>query len=310
MISVFALSSNILKTASSEFRVYHSDRGGIFDLDGLNQVFETVRSQNWIHSFILHLSQKLSVNTELLETLSDPILFRFANSSVNTTSLGLFAADVEQACQIIIIAKQKGFLYASEMHYASIAQNILDITNVTTLDSAISEASGFELHKLNHKIALSEYLFAQTKKNYVKWVISLSDGYYTFLLNMLGKTWSDLNTDPESIASEILATVFARIDVKLLHILSQTKPRMKYKKQYRPEKYLAHPELEKHLVAVENIAQLADYNSTIFKQLLDKALPIQNEFVIKTLTPKENPIPEEFIDLVPVIRTGLNTDLG
>jgi hypothetical protein len=122
---------------------------------------------------------------------------------------------------------------------------------------------------------------------------------------MHGNTWTDLNHKPETISTAILTLVFARVRPELLNELSDSRPKMKYGNQYALTRYIPHPELSKHLLTIVNIARIADYNPTIFGQLVDKMLPIENPSVIKPVKRKENGFASEISEISDIVKKAL-----
>jgi len=268
------------------------DKDRVFSKDGIQKAMGyNGKSENWLYEFMLHINRFSLVDPNLLERLEKNDPFEVDSSQGLVTKHRISPEILLEACQIIIKAKNDGFLYLSEIKFARSAEIIIENTLNKDIWKLIDFASGFELHKQNHKDSLARLM----KQNDIMydWVKTFPDTFYECIFKLNNWNWTNLNQSNET-ASYFHDLIFSRLSEALKEELRQNKLKKNYKKANTPERYIEHPKLKEILEKITTLIDNSEGNESLFEQLLEKSYPAidYKPFVPKNTIPVNENLPE------------------
>lgn len=175
------------------------------------------------------------------------------------TSLGVNQQTVINRCDIIVRALAKVGIIA-----------------------LVDEATGYQEDKNRAKDELQKFLNQFLTEEASKWVKTFNDSFFEMIYKMRGWDWENIHKRPAVVGQWINDIVYKRLGPGVLEELKVRNP--KNEKGYKPEKDhqflsedLGKPKLKEHLAAIEALGRASDYNWDKFKEMLDKALPVQDK---------------------------------
>src|SRR4051812_44638588 len=99
-----------------------TDYSKIITKKSVNRFFGQPGKSDWINEFMHGFSRYGLVATGLLESLSNPVLFKIFNKEgYQTIDEGYSLKTLLESCEFILFAKAEGFLSVIELKYADIA---------------------------------------------------------------------------------------------------------------------------------------------------------------------------------------------
>ena len=144
------------------------------------------------------------------------------------------------------------------------------------------------------------------KKNlYYKWAITFPDAFYETIFQLKNWNWTDLRT---VYASQFIHEItFSRLSNSLLQELSNSKPRIKHRKNNSFQKYLEHPELQILIQTISIYIKTSGNSEQAFLQMLDNTYPILNENAYENSeSAKTATIEAQFPQMSNVLKTLVN----
>lgn len=146
----------------------------------------------------------------------------------------------------------------------------------------VDEATGYQEDKNRAKDELQKFLNQFLNEEASKWVKTFDDGFFEMIYKMRGWNWSNIHKRPAVVGQWINDIVYKRLGPGVLEELKTRNP--KNEKGYKPKKDhqflskdLGKPKLKEHLAAIEALGRASDYDWDKFKEMLDKALPVQDK---------------------------------
>ena len=222
----------------------------------------------WLNDFMLHISRFVPVSIDIMEDIQEPGTVVIGTLEHRIIESAIFL----QACNTIAASNAGGFLYASELHYARRAKMILEYFEGHGLQETVAQASGLDAFKTAVKSALVGKL-EQSGEKAGKWAMAFPAAFFDQILKLKGWRWSALKDQLNELTIICSDVVFSRIEPAVLYKLSESKPKMRYRKANRPEEYLLHESLLPLFEKLRMFFEAADSDWETFMQLVERDLP-------------------------------------
>lgn len=243
------------------------------------------KNENWMFEFLKEISIYLPIPLEILMAYQTPI--KIYNSQKDNSNFNAVAANVlKDTFQLIVKAKNEGFLNANQIKFSKEAKLLLEDKNIDILKKVIDHTLGFNLFKEN--IINKMILTLQENDLAYIWVKTFPDDFFELLMEMKNLNWKIVSQNPENFEIILNETVFSRLDPALLEELRVLKPKRTYQRKNSAKQDVEHPKLKQHLGILFSLAKVSGYNYTIFMQLLNKSFPEQKKRASQKIKQNEN----------------------
>jgi hypothetical protein len=218
------------------------------------------------------------ISPELMALIENPIKFKPPTGSV---AYGYEATILIDICNCIIDARKAGVLQKQQQHIADRAEILIRVFAKTGIIALVDEATGFQ--DVREKDALRNFLEKFLLGEHGKWVKTFPDDFFEMIFKMKGWTWHFASSrKPSVVGHYINDLVYARIGPKVLDELKLRNP--KNEKGYRSAKHhqftspdYGNPKLKEHLAVLTALGKASGYNWSIFKRLVNRALPVYGQ---------------------------------
>lgn len=235
------------------------------------------KSENRMAELLLHISRFTPVTPTLLEAVEQPVTIFYEPEKWNIKTLNIeFVSDL---LQIIITAKNNGFLNINQLKAAKTAILWQEYLQQNNLKDLISESSGFNFQKDAVKKNIKAQLFKTSAHPALNWTTALPDGFFEWLGDLYDFEWTATHANSNKTAKLINALVFSRLDPILLEQLSDQQPKRTYKRK-TPQNQVQ-PALQAYLNSLQELATAAGNHPNIFLRLLNAAFPKNPDWPVK-----------------------------
>ena len=152
----------------------------------------------------------------------------------------------------------------------------------------VDEATGYQKDKDRAKNELQKFLNLFLNEEASRWVKTFNDSFFEMIYKMKGWNWTNAHKKPGVVGQLINDIVYKRLGPGIVEELKIRNP--KNEKGYKTKKdhqflsdSLGKPKLKEHLAAIEALGRASDYNWEKFKEMLDKAFPVQDKIYDKIM---------------------------
>lgn len=243
------------------------------------------KNENWLFEFLKDISVYLPIPAELLNAYQNPLKINYSQKS-KPTNYVVVANVLHETFQLIVKAKNEGFLNVNQIKFSKEAKLLLENDNVANIKSLIDHNTSFTLFKENiiDKMILN---LQKTDLAFV-WIKTFPDSFFELLMEMKNINWKNALLNQEIFAEILNEIIFSRIDSVLLEELRNTNPKRTYQRKNSKKQDLQHPKLKQHLAVLFSLAKVSGNNWNIFIQLLNKSFPEQKNRISRKIKPIEN----------------------
>lgn len=228
------------------------------------------KNENWVFEFLKGINIYKPIAPELINNYQNPIKI-YNNENKNQKYLVITENVFKETLQVIVNAKEEGFLNVNQIKFSKEAKTLLENEHLNNIKNAINTSTGFTFYKENilDKIALN------LKNNDLAffWVKTFPNDFFELLMEMKNLNWKNLFENQENLGEILNDTIFKRIDNTLLEELRILKPKRTYNRNNSKKQDLEHPKLKQHLAVLCSLAKISGNNWIIFNQLLNKSFP-------------------------------------
>jgi hypothetical protein len=245
-----------------------------------------------------HKMLESSNNDNLPVAIQTPIKFRGGSPRINTPSDGFEATVLQELCEAILKARDKGLLKTDqEIRYGQYADILTRSFARVGIIALIDEATGYQV--IRPQDALQAYLELIIRKELAAWAKKFPDEFYENIYKLKNWPWPGMQKNRFSVVAHYTRDlVYERIAPDLLERLESKTP--KDEKGRRKNKFhqwltedIGEPMLAQHLHSLIMFQRLALSNGhgwNRFLRMVDKVLP-------KKGTTIELPLNEPDLDL-------------
>ena len=287
--------SGILNLSGIPFHTYQTSAGYFIAMDDMWKTLDFDNADGL--SFVRYLSSVISVSSEVIEAIENPIRVEYRNATDRAITIKHF----RQVMELFTRAKDEGFLYASEINKGKVAERLLEY-ELDRIHLLAECATGYRVYKDNIKNLFKTRLTEESNHPVFQWIIAFPDNFIESLLHLLGKTWKSAEETPEECASFLTEVVFSRLPDETLETLLISKPRKKYGKNGLLTRYLPTEDLSRFFDGINGLIQIADGSKEIFFQLLNRYAPVKHTYLRLQLTKKKQQIPEDLLPIYDIIK--------
>ncbi|MBK9224956.1 MAG: hypothetical protein IPO23_10725 [Flavobacterium sp.] len=247
------------------------------------------KSESWVIEFINKLNTFLPIDSDLFAAFKNAILIEINDikgkkASVEST---IESHHLIKLCQIIIKAKEEGFLKIAHLKHAKGAHLIVKTLEKTNIDDLIDQVTGFTRHKivtLEHFVTL---LKNQQNDTAVDWIKTIPIDFIEAILEANHLFWEDVQGKPSALVDLLNEIIFSRIENDVLEAIRKSKPKRVYTRKNNKKQEIEHPKLKEYVLILNSLLKASGKNWNIFIQLLNKAYPKQKFFKIIFIENKE-----------------------
>jgi len=251
------------------------------------------KSESWVIEFINELNTFLPIDSDLFAAFKNAILIEINDikgkkASVEST---IESHHLIKLCQIIIKAKDEGFLKIAHLKHAKGAHLIVKTLEKTNIDDLIDQVTGFTRYKiitLEHFVTL---LKNQQNDTAVDWIKTIPIDFIEAILEANHLFWEDVQGKPSALVDLLNEIIFSRIENDALDAIRKSKPKRAYTRKNNKKQETEHPRLKEYVLILNSLLKASGKNWNIFIQLLNKAYPKQNVFKIIFIENKEEAVP-------------------
>jgi hypothetical protein len=220
-------------------------------------------------------------NSYLLLAIQTPIKFIGGSPRVNTPSDGFEATVLQDLCETILQARDKGILKTEqETRYAQFADMLIRAFARVGIIALVDEATGYQ--GIRPQDALQAYLEMLIRKELAAWAKKFPDEFYENIYKLKGWPWPGMHKNRFSVVAHYTRDlVYERIGPGLLQELETKSP--KDEKGNRKNKLhqwltddIGNPLLAQHLhslIMFQRLALSNGYGWQRFIKTVDQVLP-------------------------------------
>jgi hypothetical protein len=245
-----------------------------------------------------HRMLESSNNNNLPVAIQNPIKFRGGSPKINTPSDGFEATVLQELCEAILIARDKGILKTEqEIRYGQYADILMRSFARVGIIALVDEATGYQV--IRPRDALNAYLDMIIRDQLAAWAKKFPDEFYENIYKLKGWVWPGMQKNRFSVVAHYTRDlVYERIAPELLERLEGKTPkdekgRRKNKMHQWLTEDIGDPMLAQHLhslVMFQRLALANGYGWNRFVKMVDKVLPKKGSNL-------EFPFPEPGLDL-------------
>lgn len=234
-------------------------------------------------SFFTSILEKSKENSDLsvrietvVERLRTPINFRL---QMGGTAFGYEATILADVCDVILAARQNGYLQKQQMHIAQQAELLVRGFARIGIIALIDEATGFQRDRA--KDALAKILEAFVAKELQPYLKTFPPDYYEQLFRLYGLPYPPVGNKswrPAFFGHVTNEVVYSRLAPELLPELKKaaSKAERKAKLHQWLTQDIGHPKLREHLASIVSILKLSK-NPDEFKANVNLIHPRQGD---------------------------------
>ena len=105
------------------------------------------KNENWLFEFLKGINIYMPISTELIDAYKKPI--KIHNPNYNQKLYAIAESAFQGSLQLIVKAKDEGFLNINQIKFSKEAKLLLEDENSSNLRKLINNATGFTLFKEN-----------------------------------------------------------------------------------------------------------------------------------------------------------------
>lgn len=251
------------------------------------------KSESWVIEFINELNTFLPIDSDLFAAFKNAILIEINDikgkkASVEST---IESHHLIKLCQIIIKAKDEGFLKIAHLKHAKGAHLIVKTLEKTNIDDLIDQVTGFTRYKIITLERFVTLLKKQQNDTAVDWIKTIPIDFIETILETHHLFWEDVQEKPSPVVDLLNEIIFSRIKNDVLDAIRKSKPKRVYTRKNNKKQEIEHPRLKEYVLILNSLLKASGKNWNIFIQLLNKAYPKQNVFKIIFIENKEEAVP-------------------
>ena len=233
------------------------------------------KADYWLLELLTGISRFLPIPTELMSALEYPIALTYHSADGTIVKIKALRADLLlPAVEIVVKAKNDGYLNLGRLRYAKAAQFIFEQYKNVDLQLYVDEVVGFNFFKTQAKERIKYFITQKVKDPAIDWILFFPDDFFETWFAVYELSWSQLYENSAKAAPIFYDLVFGRLPETVLDDLRLTKPKRAYKSKNTRD--LLHPELKAYAIVLSQLLQTAGNNGHIFTQLLNRAYPLAN----------------------------------
>lgn len=245
-----------------------------------------------------HRMLEINENNNLSVAIQTPIKFTGRSPKIDAPSDGFEATVLQELCEVILKARDKGLLKTEqEIRYGQFAEILIRSFARVGIIALIDEATGYQVERPQD--ALQAYLSLLIRKELAAWAKKFPDEFYENIYKLKGWKWPGMQKNRFSVVAHYTRDlVYERIAPSLLEELETRTP--KDEKGKRKNKFhqwltedVGNPMLAQHLhslIMFQRLALSNGYGWNRFVKMVDKVLPKKGANL-------ELPFPEPGLDL-------------
>lgn len=205
--------------------------------------------------------------------LAKPIPFLTTSGAL---AKGYEATVLNDLCKAVVEARTKGKLNYQTEHIAERCQVLLEGFGRVGIIALVDEATGYQ--EFRPREALEQILSQFISNELLRWAKTFPDEFYRQLFRLKGWPYATNTVQRPRIVGTITNDlVYERLAPFVLEELKRITPkddkgRRKHKYFQRLTEDIGNPKLREHLASVITLMR-ASPNWTVFKRLIDRALP-------------------------------------
>lgn len=255
------------------------------------------KSETWLLELLTSINRFTLIQTELLNEIKNPLTAKTSNNySEKEVSDLLDATCIVQSCLAIEKAKEDGYLNVNQLKFAKSASIVLKKIKNTTIESLIDEATGFNWYREQTIERVIQTLLNQQNDTTFLWIKTFPSQFLERIIELNSLNWKNIFQKPSSLSKIFNEIIYTRINNEVLDDLRTLKPKRTYTRKNNKKQDNEHPNLKKHIIAIESILTASDNNWSIFIQLLNKTFPKQKNRPLLEIEIQENVIEKSFSD--------------
>lgn len=220
-------------------------------------------------------------NNKLAVAIQTPIEFVGGSPRVNETSDGFEATILQELCEAILLARDKGLLKTGqEIRYGQFADMLIRSFARVGIVALVDEATGYQ--GVRPKDALQAYLELLVRKELAAWAKKFPDEFYENIYKLKGWIWPGMQKNRFSVVAHYTRDlVYERIGAGLLEELESKEPQDdKGQRKNKLHQWLTEdigdPLLAQHihsLVMMQRLAIANGYGWQRFLKMIDQVMP-------------------------------------
>ena len=217
------------------------------------------------------------ISSDLLSGLTKPILFR----SGSADAYGFPATILADICEAVLAARDAGSLDRQQYALAMRCEILMRGFARVGIEALVDEATGYQ--RIREQRALATILEAFIAKELQPWTKTFPYEFYQELYRLRGWPGPDGNKRTPQVGKDTNDIVYERLAPGVLDELRRRTPRTpagnrshRFFQWFTPDH--GHPKLKEHLAAVMALMRAAP-NWTVFRRLLNRSFPKQNETI-------------------------------
>jgi hypothetical protein len=231
-----------------------------------------------IAQFVQKIEDKLSISNDLSARMKSPVLFMPLRG--NNPAYGNEATNLIDLCELILKARDKGILTASQERYADTADIVIRSFAKVGIIAVIDEVTGYQ--EIRPKDALEAFLQKLVAKELAAWAKKFPDEFYQNIYKLKGWPWPGMKKNRYSVVARYTTDlVYERIAPGLIEDLRRKSP--PNEKGQRPNKLhqwlteeIGNPMLAQHLhslIMFQRLAISSGFGWNRFVKMVDRVLP-------------------------------------
>ncbi|MGD0025657.1 MAG: P63C domain-containing protein [Xanthobacteraceae bacterium] len=239
--------------------------------------------------FIDSLAEKGIETKELTARIRAPI--KFIPPGGGAVAYGYEATILADLCEAILAARDvPGALQPQQKHIADRCDILMRGFARVGIIAMVDEVTGYQY--LRARRSLEQILDKFLRKELGRWAKRFPDEFYQQMFRLRGWDYNNFSTArPPVVGKYTLDLVYARIAPGVLEELLEREPKDdKGRRKHHLHRWftedIGHPELAKHIFAVETLMR-ANTSWDKFYRSMQRALPKQNANLELNLTDKE-----------------------
>lgn len=247
-----------------------------------------VRGAHRLAQFIEGLAEKGIDCKDLAVRIRNPILF--SPTLGGKPAYGYEATILADICDAVLAARKTGVILKQQEHIADQCEILLRGFARVGIIAMVDEVTGYQY--LRSRRTLEQILDRFLRKELGKWAKRFPDEFYEQMFRLRGWDYTNFSTArPPIVGKYTLDLVYARIAPGVLDELLEREPKdEKGRRKHHLHRWftedIGHPELAKHIFAVETLMR-ANTSWDRFYRSMQRALPKQNANLELNLTDKE-----------------------
>jgi P63C domain len=267
------------------------------------------KSEDWLLDLLTTIDKFSPIAEENIQKYQNPILIAIHRDGIETIVENYDCFLVLTLCNIIIDAKNDGFLNVNQLRFAKNAETILETLSSDNIVSCIDEATGFVFFKEQSKDFLRNFLFEKGNDAAFLWIKTFPDAFFEILFYLNQLDWKDLKENPLIIGKIIHEVVFSRQSDEIIQELRANKPKRSYKRKQNYQQDNEHPALKEFISNCQSLMKASGYQWNIFIQFLNKSYPKNSNYSTKFPLLKEEirPIEEPVSFFNTILLKGVHT---